>query len=132
MEVGTGMVLVFMHGSIPDPPVSAAVPLSLVGATWVLDDARTTALASRWCRIWHSVPLALVDAYCLPNSGVSGEPRQKRPSRQWGHIERAQWNHKGVEEMGRNQIWEEGFTDRCRSRERLSRGCRGVRKKGRV
>ncbi|KAK3154057.1 hypothetical protein QOZ80_2BG0185350 [Eleusine coracana subsp. coracana] len=36
------------------------------------DAARTTALAKRWRRVWHSVPLVLVDAHLLSDRSVVG------------------------------------------------------------
>ncbi|GJM84952.1 hypothetical protein PR202_ga00669 [Eleusine coracana subsp. coracana] len=39
------------------------------------DAARTTALAKRWRRVWHSVPFVLVDAHLLSGTGVLGRDR---------------------------------------------------------
>ncbi|KAK8462118.1 hypothetical protein SEVIR_1G154200v4 [Setaria viridis] len=99
LDFGMGLSLGVVYGSLPDPPVSPAAPLSPAGAGCAPDGvdrisrlpeevlrnvishlpakdaARTAALAWRWRGLWRSVPLALVDAHLLPDGGAGGRPR---------------------------------------------------------
>jgi hypothetical protein len=80
-----------VYECLPEPPVDTAAPLSGAAMAWgpgngvdrlsslpdellcnivsrlpVKDAARTTMLSTRWTRVQHLVPLALVDARLLP------------------------------------------------------------------
>ncbi|KAL6659594.1 hypothetical protein ACP70R_003634 [Stipagrostis hirtigluma subsp. patula] len=98
----TAMRITAQHvfSSLPAPPVATAAPLaaaaaaapdpdgvdhfdrlpadvlrSVVSRLPARDAARTTALSHRWRRVWHSVPLALLDAHLLPPAGAGAAGR---------------------------------------------------------
>ncbi|KAM0829511.1 hypothetical protein ACQ4PT_066847 [Festuca glaucescens] len=94
LDVGINLMLYFVYHYIPRLPVSPTAALSPFGALWihqgidrisrlpdnllrnivsripVKDAARTAALSSRWCPVWLSAPLTLVDSHLLPDYGA--------------------------------------------------------------
>ncbi|KAF8687724.1 hypothetical protein HU200_042652 [Digitaria exilis] len=93
-EMDENMRLVTMDviKAMPRPTISTAAPLAgaatasdgvdrisrlpagilrdIVSRLPAKDAVRTTALAKRWRRVWHSTPLVLVDAHLLSDSGM--------------------------------------------------------------
>ncbi|BAS78756.1 Os02g0493100 [Oryza sativa Japonica Group] len=97
LEVGMELMRVLVGDSIPDPPVSTLPRLApaaaarapadgvdrisrlpdellrdVVSRLPARDGARTAALSTRWRGVWHSVPLALVDAHLAPQGRGGG------------------------------------------------------------
>nr|CAB3468373.1 unnamed protein product [Digitaria exilis] len=95
-EMDENMRLVTMDviKAMPRPTISTAAPLAgaatasdgvdrisclpagilrdIVSRLPAKDAVRTTALAKRWRRVWHSAPLVLVDAHLLSDRSVAG------------------------------------------------------------
>ncbi|EEE57023.1 hypothetical protein OsJ_06799 [Oryza sativa Japonica Group] len=97
LEVGMELMRVLVGDSIPDPPVSTLPRLApaaaarapadgvdrisrlpdellrdVVSRLPARDGARTAALSTRWRGVWHSVPLALVEAHLAPHETGGG------------------------------------------------------------
>ncbi|KAF0906027.1 hypothetical protein E2562_009043 [Oryza meyeriana var. granulata] len=104
------MVLRFLYYSLPEPPVSAVASpswasdeggggvgvdrisvlpddllLNIISRLPARDGAHTTALSSRWRRLWRSAPIVLIDTHLL-QGGAAAEGR--RPPRD-GSVSRA-------------------------------------------
>nr|XP_020187302.2 F-box/FBD/LRR-repeat protein At1g13570 isoform X2 [Aegilops tauschii subsp. strangulata] len=108
MDENMRMLTVDVFKAIPRPTVSTAAPLASAAAAAARDGvdrisrlpvgilrnivsrlpakdaARTTALAKRWRRVWHSVPLVLVDAHLLSDRSVVGRGRGSTQFREMG------------------------------------------------
>ncbi|VAH56775.1 hypothetical protein VPH35_042683 [Triticum aestivum] len=109
MDENMRMLTVDVFKAIPRPTVSTAAPLASAAAAAAARDgvdrisrlpvgilrnivsrlpakdaARTTALAKRWRRVWHSVPLVLVDAHLLSDRSVVGRGRGSTQFREMG------------------------------------------------
>ncbi|GJM84955.1 hypothetical protein PR202_ga00672 [Eleusine coracana subsp. coracana] len=101
MDMSTRTMMHQVYASLPPPPTRTAAPLASAAAARAPEDgidrisrlpveilrdivsrlpakdaARTTALAKRWRRVWHSVPLVLVDAHLLPGRARAARPRR--------------------------------------------------------
>jgi hypothetical protein len=96
LDMGRNLLLYFVYGYLPHPPVTPDATMSLSAVLWVSDGvdrisclpnevlqnivsrlpikdaARTAAITLHWRPIWFSVPLTLVDSHLLPNCGAEG------------------------------------------------------------